>query len=103
MALRGNLLKNNVFLHSFLTEIFIYMADYILAMATTIQVSKQLVDTLKIRKQYDKESYEEVIWDLVEDTMEVNEETKKEIARARADIKAGKFYTHKQVKMKWGL
>ena len=33
-------------------------------MATTIQVSEQLVDTLKKRKQYGKESYEEVIWDL---------------------------------------
>ena len=72
-------------------------------MATTIHVSEQLVNTLKKRKQYDKESYEEVIWDLVEDTMEVNEQTKKEIEQARADIKAGKFYTHEQVKKKLGL
>ncbi len=72
-------------------------------MATTIQVSEQLVDTLKTRKQYGKESYEEVIWDLVEDTMEINEETKKEIEQARADIKSGKFYTHGQVKKKLGL
>ena len=72
-------------------------------MATTIQVSERLVDTLKIRKQYDKESYEEVIWDLVEDTLEINEETKKEIEQARADIKAGKFYTHEQVKKELGL
>ena len=74
-----------------------------LAMATTIQVSEHLVDTLKMRKQYDKESYEEVIWDLVEDTMEINEETKIEIEQARADIKAGKFYTHEQVKKQLGL
>ncbi|HLC88659.1 MAG TPA: hypothetical protein VJG49_01350 [Candidatus Nanoarchaeia archaeon] len=72
-------------------------------MATTIQVSERLVNTLRTRKQYDKESYEEVIWDLVEDTMEINEETKKEIERARADIKAGKFYTHEQVKNELGL
>ncbi|MFH1072534.1 MAG: hypothetical protein V1743_03840 [Nanoarchaeota archaeon] len=72
-------------------------------MATTIQVSEQLVDTLKKRKQYDKESYEEVIWNLVEDTMEVNEQTKKEIAQARADYKAGKFYTHEQAKTKLRL
>ncbi|MBI4738515.1 hypothetical protein HY772_02960 [Candidatus Woesearchaeota archaeon] len=72
-------------------------------MATTIQVSKKLVDTLKNRRQYDKESYEEVIWDLVEDTMELNEETKREVEQARADIKAGKFYTHEQVKKKLGL
>lgn len=67
-------------------------------MATTIQVSEQLVETLKKRKQYDKESYEEVIWGLVEDTLELNEETKKDIEKARADIKAGKFYTLEQVK-----
>ena len=72
-------------------------------MVTTIQVSDKLVDTLKIRKQYGKESYEEVIWDLVEDSMEVNEETKREIEQARADIKAGRFYTHEQVKKKLGL
>ena len=72
-------------------------------MATTIQVSKQLEDTLKKRKQYGKESYEEVIWDLVEDTLEINEETKKEIEQARADYKAGKFYTHEQVKKRLRL
>ena len=32
-------------------------------MATTIQVSEKLVDTLKKRRQYDKESYEEVIYE----------------------------------------
>lgn len=79
------------------------IAGYIVTMATTIQVSEQLVDTLKKRKQYDKESYEEVIWNLVEDTMEVNEQAKKEIEQARADIKSGKFYTHEQVKKRLRL
>lgn len=72
-------------------------------MATTIQVSEKLMETLKKRKQYDKESYEEVIWDLVEDTMELNEETKKRIEQAREDIKKGRFYTHEQVKKELGL
>lgn len=72
-------------------------------MATTIQVSEQLLDTLKKRKLYEKESYEEVIWDLVEDSKEVSQETKQEIEQARADIKAGKFYTHDQVKKRLGL
>lgn len=79
------------------------MASYMVAMATTIQVSEQLANTLKKRRQYDKESYEEVIWDLVEDSMEINDETKKQIEQARADIKAGKFYTHEQVKKRLGL
>jgi predicted transcriptional regulator len=69
-------------------------------MVTTIQVSGQLLETLKKNKQYNKESYEEVIWNLVEDTKELNEETKREVEQARADIKAGKFYTHEQAKKK---
>ena len=72
-------------------------------MATTIQVSEELVNTLKQRKLYAKESYEEVILDLVEDTMELTEETKKEVARARAEVKSGKFYTHEQIKKSLGL
>ena len=55
-------------------------------MATTIQVSEKLLDTLKRKKLYDKESYEEVIWDLIEDIQEVNTETKQEIEQARADL-----------------
>ena len=71
-------------------------------MATTIQVSEKLLDTLKKKKLYGKESYEEVIWGLMEDSQEVNAETKQEIEKARADIKAGKFYTHEQVKKRFG-
>lgn len=72
-------------------------------MATTIQVSERLLENLKKKKIYDKESYEEVIWDLIEDSMELNEETKKDVEEARDDIKAGRFYTHEQVKKKLGL
>ena len=72
-------------------------------MATTIQVSRDLLETLQKRKLYDKESYEEVIWDLVEDSMEVNEETKRDIEKARAEVKAGKVYTLSEVKKKLGL
>jgi predicted transcriptional regulator len=71
-------------------------------MATTIQVSEKLIGTLKQRKLYEKESYEEVIWDLVEDSQEVNKETRQELEQARADIKSGKFYTHEQVKKRRG-
>ncbi|MBU0459238.1 MAG: hypothetical protein KJ771_00350 [Nanoarchaeota archaeon] len=72
-------------------------------MATTIQVSTDLLEELKNRKMYNKESYEEVIWDLLEDTMELSEETKRNIEQARKDISQGKFYTHEQVKKKLGL
>ncbi len=67
-------------------------------MKKTIRISKDLLAELDKRKVGDNESYEDVIWDLVEDTLELNDETKKEIAQARADIKAGKFYTLEQIK-----
>ncbi|MDO9516642.1 MAG: hypothetical protein Q7J10_01195 [Methanosarcinaceae archaeon] len=72
-------------------------------MTTTIQISDNLRNELVNRKLFDKETYEEVIWDLVEDTKELNAQTKKEIAEARAEIKAGKFHTLAQVKEELGL
>jgi len=72
-------------------------------MATTIQVSRDLLETLQKRKLYVKESYEEVIWDLVEDSMELSEETKLDIEKARAEVRAGKVHTLSEVKKKLGL
>jgi len=72
-------------------------------MATTIQISEDLQKELSRKKIYDKETYEEVIWDLIEDTQEISEETKKDVEQARSEIKAGKFYTHEQVKKRLGL
>ena len=62
-------------------------------MVTTIQISEKLLENLRKRKLSEKESYERVIWDLIEDTMQLSEETKKEIAEARIEAKTGK--THK--------
>ncbi len=64
---------------------------------TTIQISKDLLGDLKARKMYDKESYEDIIRDLLEDTSELSEETKKSIARAEKDIAEGKVYTLEEV------
>jgi predicted transcriptional regulator len=72
-------------------------------MATTIQVSEGLVQELRDRKMYDKESYEEVILDLLEDTLELSKETKQRIAIADKEFKEGKFLTHEQVKKQLGL
>lgn len=72
-------------------------------MATTIQISKELQNKLNERKFSDRETYEEIIWDLVEDTEELNEQTKIEIEEAREEIKKGNFYTYSQVKKKLGL
>lgn len=72
-------------------------------MATTIQISAELQQTLNGRKFVDKETYEEVIWDVLEDTQELSEETKKEIEQARNEIKAGKVYSLSRVKKELGL
>jgi len=65
---------------------------------TTIQISQELLTKLKERKLYDKESYEEIIWDALEDSMELSKETKKRIKLAEADIKAGRIYSLDEVK-----
>ena len=70
---------------------------------TTIQVSNELRDILVERKLHPRETFEEVIFDLIEDTMELSKQTKKDILEAEADIKAGRVYTHEQVKKELGL
>ncbi|MAF34251.1 hypothetical protein CMO91_00220 [Candidatus Woesearchaeota archaeon] len=72
-------------------------------MATTIQISKNLQNALSKRKLVAKETYEEVIWDLLEDRMELSEETKKDIEIARKEFKEGKGKTLAQVKKELGL
>lgn len=72
-------------------------------MDTTIQISRELLDFLKKRKLVDKESYESVIWDLVEDTMELSEETKRNIAQSREEYKQGKYKTLEQIKKEIGI
>ena len=59
-------------------------------MDTTIQISKQLVEKLKLMKMHEKESYENIIWDLIEDRMEFSEQTKKSIEEFEKDLKSGK-------------
>ena len=70
---------------------------------TTIQVSNTLHNELIKRKLFDRETYEEVIWDLIEDTRELNDQTKRDIEKARDEIKAGKVHTIAQVRKELGL
>ena len=72
-------------------------------MATTIQVSTKLLEKLKQKKIYDKESYEEVIWDLLEDSMELSEEAKRNIEQSRKEIAEGETVTLEEVKKKLKL
>ena len=67
-------------------------------MATTIQISKNLLENLKTMKIHEKESYEELIWDLIEDRMELSEQTKQNIIESEKEIKEGKVHKWEDVK-----
>ncbi len=67
-------------------------------MATTIQISEELQNELAKRKLSDRETYEEVIWDVLEDTKEIDAETRRELEGSRAEIRNGKYKTLEQVK-----
>ena len=62
-------------------------------MDTTIQISKNLVERLKELKLHDKESYEELIWDLIEDRMELSSDTKKAIEDYERDKNSNEKFT----------
>lgn len=72
-------------------------------MDTTIQVSKKLVNSLKQMKLHNNESYEDIIWDLIEDRKEFSEETKKNITRSEKEFKEGKFKTLEEIKRELNL
>lgn len=72
-------------------------------MATTIQISKDLKKELEKNKVYDRETYEEVIWNLMEDRKELSEQAKRDILEARREIEQGRTHTLKDVKKELGL
>ena len=75
-------------------------------MYTTIQISRDLLEKLQKMKMHNKESYEDIIWDLIEDRMELSEETKKSIAEYEEDLKKGrtkKFHKWEDVKKELNL
>lgn len=72
-------------------------------MATTIQISDKLQEELNKKKLSDRETYEEVIWDLMEDSIEISDQTKIELEQAREEIKNGKFVTISEAKRRFNL
>lgn len=72
-------------------------------MSTTIQVSENLQTQLKERKLSEGESYEDVIWDMIEDVTEISEETKKLLRQAEQDVKEGKIYTIDEIKREFNV
>lgn len=71
--------------------------------STTIQISSNLQQELNKMKLFNRETYEEVIWNIIEDTKELSEQTKKDIALSRKEISEGKFVTLSDLKKKYNL
>lgn len=75
-------------------------------MATTIQISISLLEQLKQMKLHEKESYEEIIWDMVEDRMELSEQTKKSLEDYERRVEKGDtsgFTSLEDVKKEFGI
>jgi len=71
-------------------------------MATTIQIQEETKERLDNLKDYERETYEEIIQKLLnivaEEKMGLSEQTKKDIEEARKEIAQGKFFTLEQLK-----
>ena len=70
---------------------------------TTIQISQELQQELNKMKLFERETYEDVIWNVIEDTRELSEETKKDITEARAEYAKGEFVTLEEIEKEYGL
>ena len=67
-------------------------------MSTTIQISDNVKTVLDRMKMIERETYNDVIERMIEEDLELNERTKREIEEARK----GKSISHAEVK-KFGL
>ena len=72
-------------------------------MNTTIQISSEVKTFLDRMKIFERETYNEIIMNMIEDNTRVNEKTKIELAEARKEIKLGKTISHEEVKKRFGL
>jgi len=76
-------------------------------MATTIQIQDSTKGKLDKLKEYARETYDELINDLItfkeEDSMELSAKTKAAIKHGREDIKKGRFYTTEQLIKELGI
>jgi len=65
---------------------------------TTIQVSKKIKEMLEKLKISSRDSYNDVIEQLIEDSLELSEEATKDIEAALEDVKQGRVISHEEVK-----
>ena len=69
-------------------------------MSTTIQISDKVKIVLDNMKLIERQTYNEIIERMIEDDLDINERTKKEIEERR---KSKDFVSHEDVKKRFGL
>jgi len=72
-------------------------------MPTTIQVSNEIKQKLEKMKLFTRESYNEIIERMIEDELELNEQTKKELEEARKRVRSGKVISHEEIEKEFGI
>ncbi len=72
-------------------------------METTIKISSDVKSMLDKFKMHERETYNDIIEIMIEDHLELNEKTKKEIEEARKRISKGEFYSQEDVERMFGL
>ena len=78
---------------------------------TMIQIKKGTANKLKSLKRYERETYDEIITqmiseleeDMKEDDLNLSKETIKAIREGEEQIKRGEFYTTNQLKKELGM
>jgi len=65
--------------------------------STTIQISQDLKTELQKRKLSNAETYEEIIWDLLEDTMALSAQTKRDIKQSLDEARRGETVSHEEM------
>lgn len=70
---------------------------------TTMRVSKKLLEALSKLKINDRETYEEVIWDLIDPYLELSKEVKDSLQEAEKDFERGETTSFEDLKKKHGF
>ena len=70
---------------------------------TTIQISKKLKKQLDKLKMSKRDTYNQVIEDLVEDTFELNDKALEDLHEALEDVKNSRVVSHENLKKELGI
>lgn len=69
-------------------------------MTTTIQISDDVKKALEKMRLFERETYNEVIENMLEDNIEINQQTKKELAERK---KSNDFVSQEDIEKEFGI